>query len=82
MSLPPALTTVVLFFLIGLALFLYYYNSPVFAENICSDVKLSFGNECRVVMGLESKSYAEVLVDGNWVHICDSNIGNYCNAVN
>lgn len=66
----------------GILLFAWAYNSPAFAENICIDAHQVFGVETRVAIDQLSNGYCQVKIDGNWIDICDSNIGNYCNAIN
>ena len=66
----------------GILLFAWAYNSPMFAENVCRDAKLSFGVETRVVIDQLSNGYCQVKINNNWIDICDSNIGNYCTALN
>jgi len=66
----------------GILLFAWAYNSPMFVENVCRDAKLSFGVETRVVIDQLSNGYCQVKIDGNWIDICDSNVGYYCTALN
>ena len=66
----------------GILLFAWAYNSPMFVENVCRDAKLSFGVETRVVIDQLSNGYCQVKINNNWIDICDSNIGNYCTALN
>jgi len=73
---------VIVFLVIGIYMFTWVYNSPVFMENICRDEKFNYGYDCRVVLDLYSNAHAEIYIDNNWINICDSNIGNYCTMVN
>jgi hypothetical protein len=61
-------------------MFHWAYNLPSMPENICKDERAYFGFPCRTAIDQLSNGHAQVFIDGSWIDICDSNIGNYCTA--